>query len=211
MTTATSARISLIDLLLLAEPLADRLGPDWTRIETTSDPKTIQYGHTTGTLLGIRHLWDGAAAQTYVLIEGEPTYHAGVTFREDTSVDDSLMDVITTRLLPAMDGHRPKLRQNGTPHPPKDAEPAEAPAASEQQHTEPAADTPESTATGADQPDPAPAADAREAQAPAKAAPTPKARPRTKKTATNTPPAAAKKTATPRRATARKTKSTTAA
>ncbi|MFE1559024.1 hypothetical protein ACFW6V_29070 [Streptomyces sp. NPDC058734] len=41
MTTTTAARISLIDLLLLAEPLADRLGPDWTRIETTPDPTTV--------------------------------------------------------------------------------------------------------------------------------------------------------------------------
>ncbi|MFE2852078.1 hypothetical protein ACFXJO_13220 [Streptomyces lavendulae] len=206
MTTDTSARISLIDLLLLAEPLGDRLGPDWTRIETTSDPKTIQYGHTTGTVLGIRHLWDGAAAQTYVLIEGEPTYHAGVTFREDTSAHDSLMGVITTRLLPAMDGHRPKLRQNGTPHPPKAAEPAETPAASEQQHTEPAADTPGPTPTGADQPDPTPAAGEPQAQEPVQAAPAPKARPRTKKTATGTPPAAAKKTTAPRRTTVRKPK-----
>ncbi|MFE5717666.1 hypothetical protein [Streptomyces erythrochromogenes] len=207
MTADTSARISLIDLLLLAEPLANRLGSDWTRIETTSDPKTIQYGHATGTVLGIRHLWDGAAAQTYVLIEGEPTYHAGVTFREDTSIDDSLMEVITTRLLPAMDGHRPKLRQNGTPQPPKDAEPDESPTAGEQR-TE--ADAAEPKPVEADQPDPAPAAGEPEAQTPAKAAPAPKARPRAKKTATGTSPAAPKKT-TPRRTTARKTKAATTA
>ncbi|WKV74118.1 hypothetical protein AW27_023025 [Streptomyces sp. PCS3-D2] len=204
----TTARITLINLLLLAEPLADRLGPDWTRIETTPDPKTIQYGHTTGTVLGIRHLWDGAAAQTYVQIDGEPTYHAGVTFREDTSVDGSLMDVITTRLLPAMDGHRPKLRQNGTPHPPKDAAPDETPATGEQQHTEP--DAPQPTPTKADQPDPTPAASEPQAQEPPKAAPAPKARPRAKKAAASTPPAAAKKT-TPRRTTPRKAKASTTA
>ncbi|MER7512237.1 hypothetical protein ABTX82_28340 [Streptomyces lavendulae] len=206
MTTDTSARITLIDMLLLAEPLADRLGPDWTRIDTTPDPKTIQYGHTSGTVLGIRHLWDGAAAQTYVLIEGQSAYHAGVTFRENTSVDDSLMDIITTRLLPAMDGHRPKLRQNGTPHPPKGTETNESPAAGEQPGPE--APTAPPTVTG--QPAPSPVAAEPEVQPPADAAPAPKARPRARKTATATPPAATKK-ASPRRTTPRKGKAPTTA
>ncbi|MFE2149023.1 hypothetical protein ACFXAO_03175 [Streptomyces lavendulae] len=208
MATDTSARITLIGLLLVAEPLADRLGPDWTRIETTPDPKTLQYGHTTGTVLGIRYLWDGVAAQTYLLTDGEPAYNVGVTFREDTAVDDSLMDIITTRLLPAMDGHRPKLRQNGTPHPLKDAKPDEAPPAGEQHVTE--ADTPEPTPTGADRPNPAPGSGEPEAEAPAKTVPAPKARPRAKKATTGTAPAAPKKAA-PRRTTARKAKAATTA
>lgn len=201
MTADTSARISLIDLLLLAEPLADRLGPDWTRIETSPDPKTIQYGHTTGAVLGIRHLWDGAAAQTYVRTDGEPAYNAGVTFREDTSIHDSLMAVITNRLLPAMDGHRPKLRQNGTLHQPKDAESTEAPTTDEQPPTEANTEVPESAPAEADRPD---------AVQPADAAPAPKARTRAKKAAPKTPPAPTKKAA-PRRTAVRKPKTATTA
>ncbi|MFE1560338.1 hypothetical protein ACFW6V_35790, partial [Streptomyces sp. NPDC058734] len=167
-------------------------------------PKTIHYGHTTGTVLGIRHLWDGAAAQTYLLIEGAPAYNAGVTFHESTSVDDSLMEVITTRLLPAMDGYRPKLRQSGVPHPPKNTESDEAPAAGEEQRAEAEAEVQEPAPATADQTGPTTVCED-EVQAPAEEAPAPKARPRTRKTATTTAPTAAKKTS-PRRPATRKTK-----
>ncbi|MDJ0386116.1 hypothetical protein [Streptomyces sp. G-G2] len=189
--TATAPRLSLVDLYILGDLIAARLGEAWTKADDTTDTQAVSFDHTAGHTISIRRLWDGVGAQTSLRMEGLPTYNAGVVFSDSEGTSDTLLKAIEERLLPAVGGHRPKLQQSGTPHPPK-ADPQksaeQAPAGDE-----PAQDGPDGNEPA--QPN-NPPTDITAPTAPAAAKPPTKKTPAGKpKTAT-----AATKTTTPRRA-----------
>ncbi|WP_327303040.1 hypothetical protein OG730_05090 [Streptomyces sp. NBC_01298] len=213
MSTDTAPRLSLVDLYILGDLIAARLGDTWTKSDDTTDTEAISFDHTAGHTISVRRLWDGVGAQTSLHMEGQPTYNAGAVFSDSEATSDTLLKAIESRLLPALGGHRPKLQQSGTPHPPPDADTAkltdQAPAGSE-----PAQDTPTVSET-AEPSDPpthitptAPAA----TKPPAKAKKAPAARPKKATTAakTTTVGRTAKATGATKRATTRTTTTTSA-
>ncbi|MFF4606136.1 hypothetical protein ACFY12_25770 [Streptomyces sp. NPDC001339] len=156
-----AAVLSEFDLYLLAKPIADALGDGW-REDTDDNPagfvdKAIRLIHPDGRAIGIRHLWQGEAVQTFAVGGPAPKkssgtdqtgknrlpkgvrYSTGVHFSTDSPLEE-ILTAIRTVLLPAFDGHRPRLRANGTPIPPT----AEAPA---EQSQDAAADAAEPTPT----------------------------------------------------------------
>ncbi|MFZ3493138.1 hypothetical protein ACODT5_07880 [Streptomyces sp. 5.8] len=190
MSTDTAPRLSLVDLYILSDLIAARLGDTWTKSDDTTDTEAISFDHTAGHTISVRRLWDGVGAQTSLRMEGQPTYNAGAVFSDSEATSDTLLKAIENRLLPALDGHRPKLQQSGTPHPPPDADTEQAPAGNE-----PAQDTPtvNETAKPSDPPtDTTPTAPPA-AKPPAKARKAPAAKP--KKAATAAKPTTARHTA----------------
>ncbi|MFD8985398.1 hypothetical protein [Streptomyces sp. NPDC059564] len=122
MSTDTAARLSLIDLFLLGDLIAERLGAPWTKADDSGDAQSVEFHHTAGHSIGIRRLWDGIGAQAYLTVPNAPRYNAGVVFSDSEGASDTLINAIEQRLLPALDGHRPKL--GGKPA--EQQEPAEA-------------------------------------------------------------------------------------
>ncbi|MCP3759647.1 hypothetical protein [Streptomyces sp. TBY4] len=117
MSTDTAPRLSLVDLYILGDLIAARLGDTWTKSDDTTDAEAISFDHTAGHTISVRRLWDGVGAQTSLHMEGQPTYNAGAVFSDSEATSDTLLKAIENRLLPALDGHRPKLQQSGTPPP----------------------------------------------------------------------------------------------
>lgn len=201
MSTDTAPRLSLVDLYILSDLITDRLGDTWTKSDDTTDDEAISFDHTAGHTLSVRRLWDGVGAQTSLLMKGQATYNAGAVFSDSEGTGDTLLKAIEERLLPALDGHRPKLQQSGTPHPPPEANTEElaeeAPAGNEPVQDTPTANetTEPSTPPTATTP-PAPPA----VKPPAKARKTPAAKPKRAATATKatTVRRTAKTTAAPR-------------
>ncbi|MGD3109536.1 hypothetical protein [Streptomyces sp. YGL11-2] len=159
---AEAAILSEFDLYLLAKPLADALGDDW-REDTDENPggadKLIRLVHPDGRAIGIRHLWQGEAVQTFAVGGPAPKpsagtdsapaanpnrlakgvrYSTGVFFTTAEPLEE-ILAAIRTVLLPAFDGHRPRLRANGTritPAEPTVDKPAEATPQQEQSDTD---------------------------------------------------------------------------
>ncbi|MEN8649164.1 hypothetical protein ABCR94_00555 [Streptomyces sp. 21So2-11] len=120
--------ISLMDLHLLAERLADQLGV-WNVVDDfePSQDSTIHLVAADRRAIGIRHLFNGQAVQAFAiggtalaspagtakatasgprrLAEGV-RYSTGVTFTSDEAPLESILTAIRTVLLPAFDGHR---------------------------------------------------------------------------------------------------------
>lgn len=213
MSTDTAPRLSLVDLYILGDLIAARLGDTWTKSDDTTDTEAISFGHTAGHTISIRRLWDGVGAQTSLHMEGQPTYNTGAVFSDSEATGDTLLKAIENRLLPALDGHRPKLQQSGTPHPPPEAD-TEKPSEQAPAGSEPTQDTPTASET-AEQSDPpthttptAPVA----TKPPAKAKKAPAARPKKAAAAakTTTVRRTAKATGATKRATTRTTTTTSA-
>ncbi|MEU9777160.1 hypothetical protein [Streptomyces sp. NPDC047968] len=146
-TIETTPRLSLIDLYLLADPIATALGDGWAKDDDApTDERTIRLVHTDGRAIGIRLLWDGIAAQTYAEHPKQQTYNAGAHFVNAEDPLDTLLNTVNLRLIPALHGHRPRLNRGGAPIPPPapDAHPTTSdpqPGASHDGDT-PVADTP---------------------------------------------------------------------
>ncbi|MGW0731688.1 hypothetical protein [Streptomyces sp. NPDC002851] len=155
-----AAVLSEIDLYLLAKPLAEALGDGWSE-DTEESPagfadKAIRLIHPDGRTIGVRHMWQGQAVQTFAVGGPAPKksadtgetgtnrlpkgvrYSTGVHFATASPLEE-ILTAVRTVLLPAFDGQRPRVRSNSTPIPPA----AEAPS----EHT------PDAT-TGTDQPAP---------------------------------------------------------
>ncbi|MEU3050821.1 hypothetical protein ABZ705_30705 [Streptomyces sp. NPDC006984] len=181
--TETTPRLSLIDLYLLANPIAAALGDGWAKDDDTpTDERTIRLTHTDGRAIGIRLLWDGIAAQTYAEHPKQQTYNAGAHFVNAEDPLDTLLNTVNLRLMPAFHDHRPKLNRAGTPIPPP---------------------TPDADDTHPATPDPQPATSPDDGK-PASDAPAPTERKPARRKATKTP---SKKTATtPRKRAAASTK-----
>ncbi|MFH8635552.1 hypothetical protein [Streptomyces goshikiensis] len=128
MNSHTAARLSLIDLFLLGGLISERLGDAWTRSDNNTDHQAVELRHTAGHTIGIRRLWDGVGAQTFLTSPNHPRYNAGVVFSDTEGASDTLINAIEQRLLPTLDGHRPKLGSNGAPIPPPEEVPAAEPA-----------------------------------------------------------------------------------
>ncbi|MFD9374543.1 hypothetical protein ACFWBH_03220 [Streptomyces sp. NPDC059999] len=128
MATDTAARLSLIDLFLLGDLTSERLGDAWTKSDDNTDHQAVEFHHTEGHAIGIRRLWDGIGAQTFLTSPNHPRYNAGVVFSDTEGASDTLINAIEQRLLPSLDGHRPKLGSNGAPIPPPQEAPAAEPA-----------------------------------------------------------------------------------
>ncbi|MFG2143706.1 hypothetical protein ACGFRG_05835 [Streptomyces sp. NPDC048696] len=122
MTTDTATKLSLIDLLLLADPIAHHLGDGWTRCDEEADSKTLRFTHHDGRHIGFRYQFGGLSAQTFAADPNQATggYNAAVTFAGSTgSPLEQIMTTLETRLIPgAFHATRPQLRADGTPHPP---------------------------------------------------------------------------------------------
>lgn len=213
MSTDTAPRLSLVDLYILGDLIAARLGDTWTKSDDTTDTEAISFDHTAGHAISVRRLWDGVGAQTSLHMEGQPTYNAGAVFSDSEATSDTLLTAIENRLLPALDGHRPKLQQSGTPHQPPGGDTAK-PAEQARAGSEPTQDTPTASET-AEQSDPpthttptAPVA----ARPPTKAKKAPAARPKKAAAAakTTTVRRTAKATGATKRATTRTTTTTSA-
>ncbi|MEV6943037.1 hypothetical protein AB0N07_13760 [Streptomyces sp. NPDC051172] len=142
------AVLSEIDLYLLPRSLVEALGDGWS--EDTGDhpagfaDRSICLTHPDGRAIGIRHLWQGRAVQTFAVggpapeqaadsdgAAGENTrlpkgvrYSTGVRFTTAEPLEE-ILTAIRTVLLPAFDGTRLRLRANGTPIPPAVQPPAE--------------------------------------------------------------------------------------
>ncbi|MCY0931166.1 hypothetical protein OTB20_34290 [Streptomyces sp. H27-H1] len=208
--TAATPRLSLVDLYILGDLIVSRLGEDWTKPDDTTDTDTVSFDHTAGHTISIRRLWDGVGAQTSLRMEGQPAYNAGVVFSDSAGTSDTLLKAIEERLLPAINGHRPKLQQSGTPHPPPEADTEKPPAGAETAKDAPADEDPTQPNSPPAETAPAPPA------AMPSAKKTPAAKPKTAATAkkTTTPRRAAKTTVTTpkttKRATTRKATTTTA-
>ncbi|MEU7158535.1 hypothetical protein [Streptomyces chrestomyceticus] len=136
---ATPFDISLIDLYLLADLITEKLGDGWHKADDSIDPETIHFAHQDGRTFGIRRLWNGSAAQTFARGPEKtgPHYNAACHFTTAEAPLDTLLNTLHLRLFPVFQGHRAKLRYDGTripvttadePAPQQPAQP-EAPAA----------------------------------------------------------------------------------
>ncbi|WP_411121734.1 hypothetical protein [Streptomyces sp. x-19] len=163
-----AAILSEIDLYLLAKPVAEALGDGWSE-DPDDNPagfvdKAIRLVHPDGRAIGIRHLWQGEAAQTFAVGGPAPKpsadtdsapaenpnrlakgvrYSTGVFFTTAEPLEE-ILAAIRTVLLPAFDGHRPRLRANGariTPAEPTVDQPAQATPQQEQSDTDEPATT----------------------------------------------------------------------
>jgi hypothetical protein len=130
-----------VDLYLLGKPIAAALADGWTEDPEESPAgfadRSIRLIHPDGRSIGIRHLWQGRAVQTFAVggpapkqsaepdaAAGESTrlpngvrYSTGVRFTTASPLQE-ILTAIRTVLLPAFDGPRPRLRANGTLIPP---------------------------------------------------------------------------------------------
>ncbi|GHE09223.1 hypothetical protein [Streptomyces alanosinicus] len=141
---AQATILSEIDLYLLSKPIAEALGDGW-REDPEDTPagfadKSIRLIHPDGRSIGVRHLWQGKAVQTFAIGGPAPKrsagperenrlpkgirYSKGVCFTTHSPLQE-ILTVIRTSLLPAFDGHRPRLRADGTPIPPAVEAPTE--------------------------------------------------------------------------------------
>lgn len=142
---ASAAALSEIDFYLLAQPIAEALGDGWS--DGTDDKptgfadRTIRLVHCDGRTIGLRHLWQGRAVQTFAVGGPAPTqpadrdqdsedrlakgvrYSTGVRITTASPLHE-ILTAIRTVLLPAFNGQRPRLRANGTPIPPAVEAPA---------------------------------------------------------------------------------------
>ncbi|MFF4507658.1 hypothetical protein [Streptomyces sp. NPDC001401] len=142
------AVLSEVDLYLLGKPISEALADGWSE-DLEDHPagfadRSIRLVHPDGRSIGIRHLWQGRAVQTFAVggpaaeqaagsdgAAGENTrlpkgvrYSTGVRFTTDSPLEE-ILTAIRTVLLPAFDGTRLRLRANGTPIPPAVQPPAE--------------------------------------------------------------------------------------
>lgn len=142
------AVLSEVDLYLLGKPIAEALADGWSE-DPEDHPagfadRSIRLVHPDGRSIGIRHLWQGRAVQTFAVggpapeqaadsdgAAGENTrlpkgvrYSTGVRFTTASPLEE-ILTAIRTVLLPAFDGTRLRLRANGTPIPPAVQPPAE--------------------------------------------------------------------------------------
>lgn len=130
-----------VDLYLLGKPIAAALADKWSEAPEESPAgfadRSIRLVHPDGRSIGIRHLWQGRAVQTFAVggpapkqsaepdaAAGESTrlpkgvrYSTGVRFTTASPLQE-ILTAIRTVLLPAFDGPRPRLRANGTLIPP---------------------------------------------------------------------------------------------
>lgn len=132
--------LSEVDLYLLGKPLSEALGDGWS--EDTDDApagfadRSIRLAHPDGRAIGIRHLWQGRAVQTFAIggpapeqsastvgSAGESTrlpkgvrYSTGVHFT--ASPLEEILTAIRTVLLPGFEGPRPHLHAGGALIPP---------------------------------------------------------------------------------------------
>ncbi|GCD35723.1 hypothetical protein OEIGOIKO_03469 [Streptomyces chrestomyceticus JCM 4735] len=108
--------ISLIDLYLLADLIIEKLGDGWHKADDSIDPETIHFAHQDGRTFGIRRLWNGSAAQTFARDPEKtgPHYNAACHFTTAEAPLDTLLDTLHLRLFPVFQGHRAKLRYDGT-------------------------------------------------------------------------------------------------
>lgn len=142
------AILSEVDLYLLSKPVAEALADGWSEDLEDSPAgfadRSIRLIHPDGRSIGIRHLWQGRAVQTFAVggpapeqtagsdgAAGESTrlpkgvrYSSGVRFATASPLEE-ILTAIRTVLLPAFDGTRLRLRANGTLIPPAVQPPAE--------------------------------------------------------------------------------------
>lgn len=113
---AAPFEISLIDLYLLADLIIEKLGDGWHKADDSIDPETIHFAHQDGRTFGIRRLWNGSAAQTFARGPEKtgPHYNAACHFTTVEAPLDTLLDTLHLRLFPVFQGHRAKLRYDGT-------------------------------------------------------------------------------------------------
>ncbi|KUL23195.1 hypothetical protein [Streptomyces regalis] len=155
--------ISLIDLYLLAEALADQLGA-WNVVDDfePSQDSSVYLVAADRRAIGLRLLFDGRAVQAFAIGGTAPEssagtdetsaagprhlaegvrYSTGITFTADATPLESILTGVRTVLLPAFNGHRSALDSHGRRlTPPPSGGPALTKQANE---TEPAAkDTP---------------------------------------------------------------------
>ncbi|MEU4999310.1 hypothetical protein [Streptomyces sp. NPDC021622] len=135
------ATLSEVDLYLLGKPIVEALADGWSEDLEDSPAgfadRSIRLIHPDGRSIGIRHLWQGRAVQTFAV--GGPAleqtagsdgvaceitrlpkgvrYSTGVRFATASPLDE-ILTAIRTVLLPAFDGTRLRLRANGTLIPP---------------------------------------------------------------------------------------------
>ncbi|MGX1909397.1 hypothetical protein ACWIID_11080 [Streptomyces phaeochromogenes] len=142
------AVLSEVDLYLLGKPISEALADGWSE-DPEDHPagfanRSIRLVHPDGRSIGIRHLWQGRAVQTFAVgspapeqaagsdgAAGENTrlpkgvrYSTGVRFTTASPLEE-ILTAIRTVLLPAFDGTRLRLRADGTPLPPAVQPPVE--------------------------------------------------------------------------------------
>ncbi|MFD3511988.1 hypothetical protein [Streptomyces sp. NPDC058657] len=197
MSTAPTTGLPLIDFYVLTDQVAQALGDDWDKDDTTgTDPQTVRFAHTDGRTLGIRRQFRGQGFQTFATGPTTPRYNASGYFDDTTPHLDTVMLTLQVHLFAAFYGNRLPLTLGGARIAPQ---PADTPAPAAEETPAPAPPAPAIETA----PDKAPA----KKHAPRKTAAKKPTAPR--KTATARTPAAKK--ATPKTPTRRKTKTGPAA
>ncbi|MDN3025717.1 hypothetical protein [Streptomyces sp. S.PB5] len=142
------AVLSEADLYLMGKPIAEALADGWHEDHEDHPAgfadRSIRLVHPDGRSIGIRHLWQGRAVQTFAVGGPAPEqtagsdgaasentrlpkgvrYSTGVRFTTASPLEE-ILTAIRTVLLPAFDGTRLRLRADGMPIPPAVQPPAE--------------------------------------------------------------------------------------
>lgn len=125
------SELTLPGFTAFVEATVKLLGDSWTTDDTTTEAGLAQLAHTDGRVIGIRRIFKGKAVQTWAVgvlapplpedadeetkeahaerFREDARYNAGVCFTPDPPAQTA-SKIIETRLLPAFEGIRPKLR-----------------------------------------------------------------------------------------------------